>query len=344
MAAPVQHPPPSRCRVAVGGLLVGLLALGACTSDGDDDAGAPTTEAAAATSTTATETTGPAPEDQAPATAPPGCPAPDAVADVVGTAVEVSASGGGRSTSDGTSYSSTGCSYRLADGGSVGVERVSWDGDGYAFDGLSDDARTTAQEDGFEPVDDLGDEAWRDGTTVVVLDDDAMIFAEVEPAPGDGPEVAGALGEILAGAVVGLDIPAGDRPVGDDLCATVEGPVADALGPVASTSASAGGRVVDDVQLTVTGCRLELVDGAEATVHVADAADWDAWVAAMQERAGDTGYAPFTIGQVSAFDTGAALVVDDGDDPLRITTEDLDLDPDAATDLRLELAELVLSA
>jgi hypothetical protein len=339
MAAHAHHAPRRRrCRVAVAALVAGLFAVGACTGDGD--AGAPTTETAAATSTAAAEPPAPAPDDDAPVTAPPGCLAADAIADIVGEPVEVSASGGGRATTDGISYSSTGCSYRLDDGGSVGVERVSWDGDGFAFDGLSDDARTTAEEDGFEPVDDLGDEAWRDGTTIAVLDDDAMILAEVDPAPGDGTEVAGALGEVLAGAVVGLDLaPApGDHP-----CTTVEAAVADALGPVASSQASAGGRVIDDVQLTTTGCRLDLVDGAEATVGVADAADWDPWVAAMQAHSSDTGYAPFTIGQVSAFDTGAALVVDDGDEPLRITTEDLDVDPDVAADLRLAVADLALA-
>lgn len=346
MAARTHHVPRRRRRVVGAGLLAGLIAVTACTTDGggDGDAAAPTTERAAATSTTAAGTTGTSPEDEAPVAVPPGCPAPDAVADLVGEPVEVSASGGGRSTSDGTSYSYSGCAYRLADGGSVGVDRVSWDGDGFTFDGLSDDARTTAQDDGFEPVDDLGDEAWRDGTTIVVLDGDAMIFAEVDPAPGDGPEVAGALGEILAGAVVGLDLPPADRPAGDDLCTSVEGPVADALGPVASYQPSAGGRVVDDVELTVTGCRLDLADGAEATLGVADAEHWDPWVAVKQERSGDAGFAPFTIGQVSAFDTGAALVVDDGDEPLRITTEDLDLEPDAAADLRLAVAELVLGS
>lgn len=341
MAALAHHPSRRRRRIAVASLVAVVAAVGACTGDDDGDAAAETTEAGPATSAT-TEAAAPttdAPEAPA-AGAPDGCPATDEIEAIVGQPVQVSASGGGRGGTDGISYSATGCSYRLAEGGSVGIDRVSWDGDGFAFDGLSDDARTTTEQDGFEPVDDLGDQAWRDGTTIAVLDGDVVIFAEVEPAPGDGPEVAGALGEILAGAVVGLDLDVGSR----DLCRAVEDDVADALGPVASARASTGGIVVDDVQLDLTGCRLDLVDGAEALVRVADADDWDPWVAAMQAQSSDTGYAPFTIGQVSAFDTGAALVVDDGDEPLRITTEDLDLDADAAADLRLEVAELALGS
>ncbi len=324
---------------ALAGLLV--VAVAACTTSGagDDTSTTETSAVTAATTEAASPATDP-PEEQAAAT-PPGCPDPDAVGDLVGEAVEVSASGGGQASSDGISFSFSGCSYRVADGsGSVGVERVSWDGEGFAFDGLSDDARTRAEEEGFEPIDELGDEAWRDGTAIAALDGDIIVLAEVDPAPDDGPEVARALGEILAGAAVGLDLAADTS--GDDLCDALEAAVADALGPVASARGSVGGMVVDDVDLTTTGCRLDLVDGAEAMVRVADGADWDPWVAAMRARSSDAGYAPFTIGQVSVFDTGAALVVDDGDEPLRITTDGLDIDPDDAAALRLDVAELAL--
>jgi hypothetical protein len=258
----------------------------------------------------------------------------------MGVPVDVGASGGGQASTSGVSYSYEGCSYDLADAdGEVGIERVSVESDGFAFDLLSDDARLAADEDGFEPIDGLGDEAWRDGTTYAMRQGPSILLAEVIPAPGDSPGVAGSLSAILAEAVLPLDLTAPPT----ELCGAVEGAVADALGPVESLNESQGGVMVNEVSFETSGCRLELVDGAEAIVDVADAEPWDAWVAA-KDASSSGGYEGLTIGQLSAFDTGDELVVDDGDEPLRITTEGLDLDDGEAKTLRLDLAELALGS
>lgn len=340
------HPPASPHRHRIWLVAALTVAAGACAGSDDGGATATTPTASPVTESSITETST-APDttvDGADDPVPPGCLDPDAVAGLVGTPVDVSATGGGAANTSGLSYSYSGCSYGLTavDGevaeGVVGIVRVQVDGDGFAFDLLSDDARVAADEDGFEPIEDLGDEAWRDGTTYAVRQGPSMFFAELITAPTDSDAVAGSLTAILAEAMVPLDLEAPPN----ELCEAVEGAVADALGPVDSVSSSQGGVMVDDVNFATNGCDVQLVDGAEAIIDVANAEPWDAWAEAKGASSFTKGYEGLTIGQLSAYDTGDELVVDDGEEPLRITTEDLDLEPDDAAKLRLDLAELAL--
>lgn len=344
MRSSSHHPlqPSLHChRVLVAATLT--LTVVACGGGDDGDATATTLTANPVTETTPVPEPTAAPgttEARSAESLPPGCPDPASVAQLVGAPVDPGFSAGGRSGTSGVSYSFEGCAYFVADsGGEVVIDRLQVEGDGFAFDILSDDTRLAAEEDGFEPVEDLGDEAWRDGTTYAVRQGPSMVFAEVIPAPGDSPGVAGSLSAILAEAVLPLDLTAPPA----ERCGAVEGAVADALGPVESLNESQGGVMVNEVSFETSGCRLELVDGAEAIVDVADAEPWDAWVTA-KDASSSGGYEGLTIGQLSAFDTGDELVVDDGDEPLRITTEGLDLDDGEAKTLRLDLAELALGS
>jgi hypothetical protein len=210
---------------AVVAALVATLALSGCGAN--DGEGASSTTAPEPTSTTteaATSTTSAdEPRDEGGAAGEEtdgACPDADAVADLVGQAVDETSSGGGESSTGGPSVSYSGCGYRLADGqGEVGVQRVTVDDDG-GLDGLP-----------FE-----------------VLDAQAQAEADLGSDP-EGPPTDGT--------------------------ATYEG---------------------------------------------------------------------VSIGELAAFDTGSALVVDDDPEhPLRITTEELELDPASAAALRLAVAELVVS-
>ncbi|CAN5911621.1 hypothetical protein BH23ACT2_BH23ACT2_18570 [soil metagenome] len=337
---PAAGPTPRRRRVLLVALLIGIAA--ACSGSGDDEATATTlTEGpvseATTPSTAATSTTTDASQEPAP----PGCPDVDAVAALVGAGVDVTATGGGRGSTSGVSFSYEGCSYGLTDGdGELGIVRVEVEGEELAYDVLNEEARLAAEADGFEPVEGLGDEAWLDGTAYAVRRGPSMFFAELIPAPTDGAGVAGSLSAILAEAVVPLDLTTAPA----ELCGAVEDAVAEALGPVDSVSQSQGGVAVNEVSFATSGCDLVLTNGAEAIIDVASGEEWDAWVAAKEASSFTRSYEGLTIGQLSAYDTGEELVVDDGDDPLRITTEDLDLDldPDETAQLRLDLAELAL--
>ncbi len=206
------------------------LTLAACGAEGDDEAASTT----AATSTTTSTTSTTAPDDEGEddeesedegeggATADLACPDGADVADLVGQPVDETSSSGGSGSTDGPSFSYTGCGYRLEDEGDIRVQRITIDDPG-PFEGLPFEVlEAHAQAEAAE--------------------------AELEEADPPGPD---------------------EDPV------TYEG---------------------------------------------------------------------VSIGELAAFDTGSALVVhDDTEHPLRITTDDLPLDPAEAAALRLALAELVIS-
>lgn len=336
---------PRLAAVAVGAVLL----LGACSSDGGSDAATtddgPTTEAPAE-STTTTEV------DDTPTTDGGGsglgdCPDPDDVAEVVGEPVDQSLSGGGRASTSGVSFSYQGCSYDLDGGGSVGVDRVTVaeesDDGRPVFDQLEESARVGGSPGGrgLTVLEGLGEAAYRDDDEeVAVLQGSRMVFVELEPAD-DAPDDAStvmAQAEAVGAALLELDLTVDVA----ELCPGVEGAVAEAIGPVTGSDEQVGGKAVNDVSFETVGCVVELDDGSEVEVDVADSVDWDAWVAA---EGGPVEASPFTglsIGERAAFDTGEELVVDDGEQPLRISTEDLELDAEAAAELRLALAELAL--
>jgi hypothetical protein len=276
-----------------------------------------------------------------------GCPDDDAVADLVGGPVDRTSSGGGVGASDGPSYSYEGCGYDLDGGGSVGVARVTLEGadedpsddDEPAYGALDEQARRAFATDGFEPIVDLGDEAYRDGTAVAVRHGDRMAFVEVTPSEADDATRAHTDATVLAVALLEVDL---TLPP-DQLCAAVEAAVPGDLGAVERVVPSSGVVGVDDVSFSTSGCAIELADGAEAEVDVAAAEPWAAWVEAKQGSGFRAGYAATEVDGRAGFDTGDTLVVDDGERPLRITTEDLDLDVEAAAVLRRDLAALALA-
>jgi hypothetical protein len=113
-----------------------------------------------------------------------------------------------------------------------------------------------------------------------------------------------------------------------------------AFGPLDDTSPASSTVVIDAITLQLDGCALDFADGAEASVEVGPADPWDAWVEAEQASPFTASYETVEVGGHRGVDDGDTLVVDDGERPLRITTEG-DLGADAAT-LRRQLAELAL--
>jgi hypothetical protein len=96
-----------------------------------------------------------------------------------------------------------------------------------------------------------------------------------------------------------------------------------------------------DVSIDTVGCRVDVADGT-ITVTAGYVGSWDQFVAAKRSNTFVGGHEPTTVGEHSAYDTGTALVVDDGAHPLRVTTQDLDVSDEVAAELRVSLAELAL--
>jgi len=329
--------------------LVASVALGlaACSSggDGDDaaDRSSTTGTTTGATTTTRTRTT------RVP-TEPGECPSEDAVAGVVGGAVDRSTSFGGGTVSGGldgqaVSTSRTGCSYDVVEGpdGSatiVWVTESTIDGKpgptGSAlFDLLAEASADDSMDSGFEAVEGIGDQAYRSGRKLMVRSGSTLVVAEVE----DADDLTAAT--TLAEAALAADPPPAVDAVPCDRFSPV---VADALdAEVTDTGSTMGASLADDAPLNWQGCSFDLADGRSASLATGSAENWDKWVLAKLDSPFSTTHTDLTVGEHAAFDDGQQLVVDTGDQPLIIETSGDDLGPDQAT-LRLDLARLVLGA
>ncbi len=334
--------PTRAAALGLAGLRV-ALGLAGCPSDGSDDAAASTTTEATAGSTT----TDPADEGTTTTAAESGegddadCPSEADVAEIVGAEVDRSVSAGGFGSTDGPSYSSSGCDYDYVETeGQVSIARLRPAEDsGIEVDDLFTELDQVAQRDaesgGFTPVDDLGDEAYRSGDDVAVLDGDLVVFADLTDTDGE-PDLVGA--EQLAVIALGLGLTADADPECEPMAAAIEEVVA----PVVTADQSFGGVSVDEASIDLVGCSFELDDGTTARIRVGPADDWDAWVTASTESPFTSTYVGTSLGETTAFDDGRQLVVDAPGGPILVRTEDLDVPPASAAELRLDLGDLAL--
>lgn len=350
-------PPRANVRAAHGfrsAVVITVLVLGGCAAQGSgEDEAAPTTTEVTTTTTTTTATSAPGDEssstteyqglDEA------ACPTEAAVGEIMGVAVERTANFGGSATV-GIATTSTGCSYSPVDAESsiddrVTIGRISTedDVDGRLFDRLQELAVEDAAENGFAPVDDLGDDAVLAGCKVVVLDGDAMVWVGYEPA--DDTELGEERPAIdLAEEVLPLGLTPGEQPD----CDEVGKIVADRFGGSLETSSYSGFVGIDGVSIATTGCSFELDDKTMVTVEVSPSTEWDAWIAAEKDSVFTTNYTEVDVADRLAFDTGGELIVDDGtegagDSPWEITATRPGLDEAEAAGLRLALAQLAVA-
>lgn len=323
--------------------------LGACSSEGSDDADSVSTSAPSTTASPTTEgpttTTTTTAEDDVDPVDESDCLGAEDVADVVGSQVDRAPSVGVSSGTDGLSYSTEGCSYDLADGaGSVSVGRITPDesaGEGSFYLRLEAKAESEAIEDGFEAVTDLGDDAYRDGPDIVVRYGDRIMFVGFDSfGDVDDEELNDRIdvATVVARALVPLDLDQDEATQ----CTGIEDVVADKVGTVGSTGTSSKSVNIGDVSISAEGCVLDLQDGRVLAVSIADGDQWDAWVETRQSSSFTDAFTPTSLGELSAYDTGDALVVNEGELPLLVETSDLDLDTAAAATLREDLARLAL--
>lgn len=327
--------------------LATAVLLGACSTSGSGDAAPPSTTADSTTTssstTEATTTTAQAEDPTEPAAA--DCPSADDVAGVVGAEVDRSQSGGITGSTDGLSYSTRGCSYDLGDdAGSVSISRITAEddsGDEPFYLRLEAKAETDALTDGFEPVADVGDDAYRDGTDIVVKYGERIMFVGFSSFDDvDDQELTDRVdvATTLADNLVPLDL---DQDAAR-ACTAIEDLADRTVGTVSSTGPSSKSTGIGDVSISGEGCVLDLQDGRKLSVSVAEADQWDEWVKAKQSSTFTNSFTLASLGELSAYDTGEALIVNEGEEPLEVATNDLDLDADAAADLRMELARLTL--
>ena len=341
--------PRRRRRTVVAALAATTLAfLSSCGTSGGNVAASSTTASTTAAATTTTKETPPSADKG-------DCPSADAVAGVVGGPVDKSRSTGFDSSTSGgislgsedgvedtmevLSFSYSGCSYELTEGGQgeVSVARITSETlDGSAlYTAVEKAARADAESDGFEPLEGVGDNAYRDGKEVVVRTGDAMLFVSFTDANDDDSlEKA----TTLASAVVPLGLKGDGAGVDCDLLAAG---VPAAFGAVDDTRMSGGSTGIGDLTIDTEGCQIIFADGSGGDVMVGDPSKWDAWVTATGKSSFTAQFVEVAIGERSGFDDGKMLLVDDGDAPLRITASGDDLDPGTA-ELRVALAELVL--
>lgn len=332
--------------LALSASLVGLLTTGCST--GGDDAAAPTTTAAATTTAPTTASTSTTTGTTEPFDSTSVCPATDAVEALVGRPVDRQVSGGGVSSSDlegnSLNYSYQGCSFDLEDGpegeldGEVAVTRITeHDADGSIFDVVEADVLSDFDDDGMEPLPDLGDDAYRTGTELAVRVGEIMVFVEGLDEEGDASmDLARELTESLLSEGGGLL----SEPDLD--CDEIGAFAPPSFGTLDSTGSAPSTIIIDEVTLNMDGCVLDFDGGRTGRVSVAPADQWHAWVAAEQASMFTVQYTALEIDGHRAFDDGETLLVDDDPDrPLRITSEGDDLGDDQA-DLRRSLAELAL--
>ncbi len=125
----------------------------------------------------------------------------------------------------------------------------------------------------------------------------------------------------VAMAVLPIDVS------GDPLdCDVVGEALVDEFGAVDRTMSGGGIDAVNDATLEYQNCTITFEDGGEADVGVADAAPFAEWVAGKKDSVFSTTFEATSVGELRAFDNGDELFVDEGDQPLRVSTDELDLD------------------
>lgn len=344
--APTRFAPQLRRTLPV--VTVAVLLAGCGTSGGREATG-PT--GAPGRTTTSAATTATAPPDRKPSGDQYGeadCPTAEAVAKVVGTALDRSMSIASSFSGD-LGTSSNGCSYRPTSGGSsddeVAIRRMTTQAElkGTLFAALNKAAKADAAENGFTPLDGVGDEAYLDGQEVVAHAGDAMVFVEYDSAP-----------EVAAGADSPATILARDviaqhpDPASPPACAELEPLVRTRSGKITEAMGHSGFiGFGDNISITSSGCAITLADGTEVTVSVAPADHWDDWVADKRDSAFTASYAPATVLGRAAFDDGDALIVDDGtgasgDSPYEVVVKGFGLDDAGAAERRVAVAELAI--
>lgn len=335
-------------RAAVAGVVAAALLLAACGVEGGDEAASPGASPTTEAGGTAPASTTTAPPLEGPTGSDPGeCDDAAAIGEVVGTEVDGFPSEGS-SFADEVEYRYDGCTYTSfgeVDIGFLEVARLEIDGqsDARLYDLLDANARAAVWRDGFEPIEDLGDDAYLDGSTVVVLTGDLMVFVGYEPEDLATLEAPTPAIELARAALESLELTLDPAPSCDD----VEPLVAEQLGDVEDAITSSGFIGVNDVSITTAGCRVDLADGAEASIAVADAAPWKAWVEAKEGFSFRSTYEALEVGGRPAFDDGEQLVVDDrvvgaGHRPWVVDTGLWDGDPADGAALRLDVAEAVI--
>ena len=342
MANPDFRSPAPRRSAACAVVLIVVVVLAGCSTSGSDAASTttkvskPTTteKRVEKTTTTAVDDDGPTQEPIA------GCPDPADVAKIVGSPVDQSQAVGSTFGSE-ISYRADGCSYDLADDkGSVKVQRLTADGtdSSQLFAKIETASAKDADENGFEKVDDLGDDAYRNGTELVVRHDDQILFLSYTPT-GDSDDENPDKALRVATSVLPLKMSSTQIE-----CDPVGKALVDEFGAVDHALTGGGVVGVNDVSISTQNCTVVFKDKGEASVAVAPADQWKAWVAAKKGSGFRAVFNETSVGELAAFDTGEKLFVDDGDKPLVITTEGLKVSEAKAAEIRLAVAELAVGS
>lgn len=342
---------------SIGPALLTLALLFASTGCSDDDDGSAATTSAAPPSSTGSSTAGGDGEDDGDGRAEDDgdddldCIDASAVESLVGGPVDrdrgsgTSISGGfGTSGVNYVSYHYDSCDYDLVEGGQgqlsvlrvtsaeVGGEPL----EGSVFETMRESARTNFVDEGFEPLGELGVEAFRDGHKAVFRSESAMVFVDVEI---DEERSVDAAMEVV-GALTASPEPI---PADDPDCDALAALVSDSFGASTEVRVLGGATSIGDFELQRSGCVSFHTDGYEVSISVADGSKWDAWVEAMRTSSFTSLYTDVEVAGHEAYDDGTELVVGDRANPLIITASGDDLEPDTAG-ARLRLAELVLEA
>lgn len=341
--AGLRRPTATRRRVRSAVAVAALMLLGAVAGCSGSGQAASTASSTTSTTDAPRSTTSTAPENttttEAEFITEDDCVSAEEVGEVVGAPVDLRLSFGG---SGGTvSYSYQGCGYDVGEtDGSVSMARLRGEGieTSALYDALESEAAKESDEDGFERIDDLGDEAYRDGRDLVVLHGPQVLLLGYSPTGGfDDHDPDKALR--VAMAVLPVDV-SGD-PIDCDVLGAA---LVDEFGPVDQTTMGSGIDGVNDATLEYQNCTVTFDDGSEAQVGVADAAPFAEWVAGKKDSMFSATFDATSVGELQAFDNGDELFVDDGDQPLRVTADELDLTDEEAAELRISLAELALGA
>ena len=342
MANPDLCSPAHRGLAAAAIALTVAVGLAGCSTSGSE--AAPTTTKVAKPTTTekqVEQTTTTSEVDDGPTQDPiAGCPDPADVAKIVASPVDQSQAVGSTFGSD-VSYRADGCSYDLADDkGSVKVQRLTADGtdSSQLFGKIETAAAKDSDQNGFEQIDDLGDDAYRNGTELVVLDNDQILFLTYTPT-GDSDDENPDKALRVATSVLPLKMSA--KAID---CDPIGKALVDEFGPVDHTLTGGGVVGVNDVSINTQNCTVVFKDKGEASVAVAPGDQWKAWVAAKKDSGFRAVFNETSVGELAAFDTGEKLFVDDGEKPLVITTEDLKVSEAKAVKIRMAVAELAVGS
>lgn len=317
-----------------------LAGVASCAASGGDGA-APATTARPATTVERSTSSSTSEADRTTTTDGSGsesgdttCPDTESVAKIVGADVDrITALG---SYGGDIAYELHGCSFdRTDDQGSADVVRLTPSGGSGAdlFAKLEESARNEAADHGFEPVDGLGDEAYRNGRELLIRRGRTILLISFTPEGGDD-DVDEA--RRVAKLVLPLSLPSEDPD-----CDRVAAALAD-LGTVDTSFGGGGVTAANDASIQYEGCIVRFDDGDEAEVNVAPDDAWKAFVAAKSDSVFTHSFDQLSIGELAAFDDGEELFVDGGDRPWRISTDDLPVSEDQAARIRRQLAELAV--